>query len=106
MSLPPRTPEQRAEALAKAKAVREERAVLRAALREGRLTAVEVLDDDESAAWRATVWWLVQSLPGVGDVRAARLLAAAGIPEEIHRSRRVSGLGAHQRAKLRELLAA
>ena len=49
------------------------------------------------AVWAALrVTWLLESLPGVGKVRADKVITSLGIAP----SRRIQGLGTHQRAAL------
>lgn len=98
MTAPTRSAEQRAAALTAAVAARQERARLRAALRSRALSAADVIEQsEENPVWAAVkVSWLLESLPGVGPIRAGKLLTAAGIAP----SRRVQGLGVHQRAAL------
>jgi hypothetical protein len=92
------TSEQRAAALSRAVAARAARSRLRAELKAGRLTVAELLDradsDDQVAGMRVVT--LLAALPGYGNVRAAGLLAEL----RIARSRRLRGLGPHQRAAL------
>ncbi len=102
MPTPPAlTPEQRAAALAKAATVRKERAQVKKDLKDGSLRLVEALDraatDEIIGKMRVLV--LLESLPAVGKVKAERLLGQIGIAE----SRRVQGLGIHQRAELLRL---
>lgn len=96
--VPPLSAEQRASALAVATAARSARAQARADLKSGRLSLAELLEradsDSQLAAMRVTA--LLAALPGHGKVRAAALLAELRIAE----SRRVGGLGPHQRAAL------
>ena len=95
---PPLSAEQRAGALAKATAARSARAQARADLKSGRLSLAQLLEragtDSQLAAMRVTA--LLAALPGYGKVRAAALLAELRIAE----SRRLAGLGPHQRAAL------
>ena len=100
--LPTLTPEQRAEALEKAAAVRRERSAAIAEVKKGALSAAVVLDGEEPRLQRAKVRQVLLAVPGIGAVRADRMLQAAGVAE----GRRVGGLGANQRDKLKELLAA
>lgn len=102
MRTPPRSFEQRADALAAAHQTRQERARLRAALKARELTGLDVLRGAaEHPAWAsARVSWLLQSLPGVGAVRAERMMSELGIAP----SRRIQGLGERQRAALVERL--
>lgn len=81
-----------------ATAARAARARARADLKSGRLSLAQLLEradaDDQLAAMRVTA--LLAALPGYGKVRAAALLAELRIAE----SRRLRGLGPHQRAAL------
>lgn len=98
MALPNLTPEQRAAALEKAAVARTKRAQVKADLKAGKMTLSELLaaaDDDEILA-KMKVSALLQSLPRVGSTTAAAVLEEVGISE----SRRIRGLGAHQRAEL------
>jgi hypothetical protein len=100
MALPPLTPEQRAAALEKAATARTVRAQVKQNLKHGTTTLPDVLQyatGDEVIA-RMKVSSLLESLPGVGKVRAAQAMEKLGISE----SRRVRGLGASQRAALLE----
>jgi hypothetical protein len=103
MTTPPRSPEQRSKALKAAMAVRQERARLRKALHARELTAVDVLDGmPENPLWGSLkVTWLLECLPGVGTIRAERIMATLHIAP----SRRLQGLGVRQRAALIDQLA-
>ncbi|HUU61988.1 MAG TPA: integration host factor, actinobacterial type [Acidimicrobiia bacterium] len=98
MALPKLTPEQRARALEKAAAVRRDRAALKQALKEGTLTFAELLARAETdrVAGGIKVAAALTSLPGLGKVKAHRLMEKLGIAE----SRRLRGLGAKQREAL------
>ena len=101
MALPPLTPEQRAAALAKAAAARRARAELKLRLKSQGTSLAEVLDSGETddAVGKMKVVAVLEAMPGVGKVRAQRLMEAL----EISPARRVRGLGAKQReALLRE----
>lgn len=95
---PPRlTPEQRAEALAKAAAARRQRAALKQALKDGSLSVGDLLArTGEEAVGGLKVSAALTSLPGLGKVKAARLMERLGIAE----SRRLRGLGAKQKEAL------
>lgn len=98
MVLPPLTPEQRQAALDKAGVARRERADVKRRLKAGETTLGEVVGraaTDEVVA-KMKVVDLLQSMPGVGKVRALQLMERIGIAE----SRRVRGLGAKQVAAL------
>lgn len=98
-SVPALTPEQRAEALAKAARIRKDRGEMLAALKAGRVSLLDVLDREDDAARHTRVLQLLRSLPGVGTVRARRHLIDLGISE----TRRVQGLGERQRERLVKL---
>jgi transposase len=96
--LPPLTPEQRAAALEKAAAARKARAAVRDRLKHEGGSLAEVLasgETDESIG-KMRVSAVLESMPGVGKVRAQKIMEKLGISP----SRRVRGLGAHQRAAL------
>lgn len=101
---PSRTPEQRAAALEAALVARRERARLRADLKAGTVSAADVVRAaDANPHWAALrVRWLLEGVPGIGAVRAERIMADLRIAP----SRRVQGLGEHQRAGLLALLEA
>jgi hypothetical protein len=98
MTAPDRSPEQRSRALEAALAARQERARLRVALKTRTLSPITVLDQaDENPLWaNLKVSWLLECLPGIGAVRADRILSDA----QIASSRRIQGLGIRQRAAL------
>ncbi|WP_447645764.1 integration host factor, actinobacterial type [Nocardioides zeae] len=98
MALPPLTPEQRQAALAKAAASRRERAEVKNRLKNAGATISEVLGDREGneVIAKMRVFDLLQSMPGVGKVRAKQIMERLQIAE----SRRVRGLGAKQVAAL------
>ena len=98
MALPPLSPEQRADALAKAKAAVRARAEVKAQLKSGKAGLADVLEaaSADAVSGKTKVSALLQSMPGVGKVRAAQIMERLGISE----SRRVRGLGHQQRAAL------
>lgn len=98
MTLPPLTPEQRQAALAKAAEARRTRAAVKGRLKSGGSSLADVLAEGErdEAVGKMKVSAVLEAMPGVGKVRAARLMERLGIAT----SRRVRGLGAHQRAAL------
>jgi hypothetical protein len=100
MALPQLTDEQRKEALEKAAAARHARAELREKIKTGQVTLEEVLDSDDPIAARLKVSALIESLPGYGKAKAAKIMAELGISS----TRRVKGLGARQREQLIEAL--
>ena len=98
MAPPKLTPEQRARALEKAAAARRARAELKQALKDGSLTLPELLAraETDQAAGGIKVVAVLTSLPGLGKVKAHRLMEKLSIAE----SRRLRGLGVKQREAL------
>src|SRR3954447_18005354 len=105
MPLPPSlSPDQRQAALQKAAAARRQRAELKDKLKMGSLTLKELFDQAErdEVVGKTKVLAVLESLPGLGKVKARRLMEEIGISE----TRRVQGLGANQRKKLLDTVAA
>ncbi|PKQ17247.1 MAG: integration host factor [Actinobacteria bacterium HGW-Actinobacteria-7] len=101
MALPNLSPEDRAKALEKAAAVRQKRAEYRAKIKAGSMTFLDVMKKSEDPVIaRMKVTTLLESLPGFGKAKAAKLMQEL----EISESRRVQGLGARQREQLMERL--
>ena len=101
MATPPQlSPEQRAAALEKAKEARAKRADIKNRLKMGSLTLKEALDSDDSNVGKLKVVSLLESLPGVGKVKARKVMEDIGIAD----NRRVQGLGTQQRIALLESL--
>lgn len=101
MPLPPLLdPAQRQAALEKAAAARRQRAELKEKLKAGSLTLGELLaqGDRDVAVAKLKVVTVLESLPGVGKVKARRTMEEFDISD----SRRVRGLGDQQRRKLLE----
>jgi len=98
VALPPLTPEQRQAALDKAAAFRRERAEVKNRLKHSGASIVDVLKQgqDNEVVAKMRVVDLLQSMPGVGKVRARQMMERLNISE----SRRVRGLGAKQVAAL------
>lgn len=98
MALPPLTPEQRQAALDKAAAARRERAEVKNRLKNSGASILEVIQQgqQDEVIGKMRVVDLLQSMPGVGKVRARALMERLAIAE----SRRVRGLGAKQIAAL------
>lgn len=94
MALPPLTPEQRQAALEKAAASRRERAEIKNRLRHSGVSVLDVVREAETndAIAKMRVLDLIQSVPGLGKVRARQMMEQLGIAE----SRRVRGLGPKQ----------
>jgi signal recognition particle GTPase len=95
---PALTPEQRAAALEKAARVRRERAVVKEKLKNGNITLSELLtqSDSDDTVGKMKVVSVLESLPGLGKVKARRMMETVGISD----SRRLQGLGAKQREAL------
>lgn len=98
MALPTLTAEQRAQALEKAAIARRERAAVKNRLKYGQGSLRQVLEDGKTddIIGKMKVYVLLESLPGVGQVRARQIMEEVGIS----RTRRVRGLGANQIAAL------
>ena len=98
MALPPLTPDQRAAALEKAAQARKDRAEIKTNLKRGTVTLTDVLNQGQTddTVGKMKVSALLESMPGVGKVRAQQIMERLGIAE----SRRIRGLGAKQRAAL------
>src|SRR5471032_2070851 len=95
---PALTPEQRQAALDKAARVRRERAEVKEKLKMKSITLPDLLkraEDDETVG-KMKVLSVLESLPGLGKVKARRLMETVGISE----SRRLQGLGVNQREAL------
>ncbi len=94
MALPQLTPEQRAAALEKAAVVRRERAEIRNRLKHSGASLDRVLQDGQhnEVIGKMKVSALLESLPGIGKVRARQIMDRLGISD----SRRVRGLGSKQ----------
>ena len=100
MALPTLTDEQRKAALEKAAQARHARAELREKVKTGKVSLKEVLDSTDPIAERMKVSALIESLPGYGKAKAAKIMDELGISA----TRRVKGLGARQREQLQEAL--
>ncbi|MBC7595138.1 MAG: 30S ribosomal protein S13 [Kineosporiaceae bacterium] len=101
MALPILTPEQRQAALVKAAHARQLRAEVKNRLKHSGATLSEVITESRvnEIIAKLRVIDLLQSMPGVGKVRAKEIMSRIGIAD----SRRLRGLGANQiSALLRE----
>ena len=98
VALPPLTPEQRAAALEKAAQARRERAEVKNRLKHAGASLSEIIKEgqDNDVVGKMKVSALLESLPGVGKVRARQIMERLGISE----TRRVRGLGSNQVAAL------
>ena len=66
----------------------------------GSMSLQEALDSDDDNVGKLKVVSMLESLPGVGKVKARRVMEEIGIAD----NRRVQGLGAQQRASLLQQL--
>ena len=66
----------------------------------GSMTLRDALDSTDSNVGKLKVVSMLESLPGVGKVKARRVMSEIGIAD----NRRVQGLGAQQRASLLDQL--
>jgi hypothetical protein len=97
MPLPVLTDEQRKQALEKAAVARKKRAELKGQLKSGKITLKDMLfRQDDDTVGKMKVSTVLESLPGVGKVRARKIMERL----DISASRRVRGLGAKQRESL------
>lgn len=103
MPLPPAlSAEQRQAALEKAAIARRTRAELKEKLKMGSLSLSDLLRqaDTDEVVGKMKVLAVLESLPGLGKVKARRLMDEVGISE----TRRLHGLGDQQRKRLFEKL--
>jgi transposase len=98
VALPPLTPEQRSAALEKAAVARRERAEVKNRLKHGGTSLANVIKEgqENEIIGKMKVSALLESMPGVGKVRAKQIMERLGISE----TRRVRGLGTNQIAAL------
>ena len=97
--MPPQlTPAERANALAKARASRQERSEVKSRIKSGELGIFEVISlaDNNEVIAKMRVLEMVESKSGVGKIRGKALLEKLGISS----TRRIQGLGRYQRAAL------
>ena len=92
--LPPQTAEARAAALSKAADARQTRALVRHRLKFAGASITEVMlsGQGDDAIGRMKVTALLESMPGIGKVRAREIMQDVGIAD----NRRVRGLGIQQ----------
>ena len=95
---PALTAEQRQAALDKAAKVRRDRAEVKERLKMGTLSLADLLSraEGDDTVGKMKVLSVLESLPGLGKVKARRLMETVGISE----TRRLQGLGANQREAL------
>jgi len=96
MPLPTLTPEQRADALAKAQAARKKRSELLASVKAGKTSIAQVLAKTDEITKKTKVSQVIKAMPGYGPAKAQAVMEEAGIDD----NRRVGGLGDQQRKKL------
>ena len=97
MPLPTLNEEQRKEALAKAAEARRRRAEVKSELKSGKRNLSDVLaQEGDDTVGKMKVATVLESLPGVGKVRARKLMEKL----DISATRRVRGLGAKQKDAL------
>jgi len=98
VALPTLTPEQRQAALEKAAASRRERAEVKNRLKHSGASLREVIEAGQTneVIGKMKVLDLIQSMPGIGKVRARQIMDKVKISD----SRRVRGLGAKQMVAL------
>jgi len=92
--LPSQTPEGRQAALSKAAEARQQRALVKHRLKFAGASITEVMlqGHGDDAIGRMRVRALLESMPGIGTVRAREIMAAVGVAD----NRRVRGLGVQQ----------
>jgi formamidopyrimidine-DNA glycosylase len=102
LALPTLTPEQRADALAKAALARKARSELLASIKSGQESIDKVLKKakEDKTIGKTKVTQLLKAVPGLGAVKVAALLEQAGIDPD----RRAAGLGERQREALLDAL--
>jgi DNA uptake protein ComE-like DNA-binding protein len=101
MALPNLSDQDRKVALQKAAEARQKRADLRQQIKSGKMSFADVMKkSDDPIVARMKVSTLLESLPGFGKAKAAKIMSELGISE----SRRVQGLGARQKQQLMERL--
>lgn len=94
MALPTLTKEERADALLKATAARKIRAEVREKLKGNKISLADVFSriQTEDAVGKMKVVAFLESMPGVGKIRAENIMERLGIAP----SRRLRGLGPNQ----------
>ena len=101
MAVPNISAEDRAKALEKAQKVRKERAAMREEMKSGKMTLGDVLARrSEDVVGGMRVKYVLESMPGIGKVRAKEIMDQIGIDE----NRKVKGRGSRQETALLERL--
>ena len=97
MPLPTLNEEQRRQALAKAAEARRKRAEIKGELKSGKRNLKDILETQgDDTVGKMKVASVLESLPGVGKVRARKMMEKL----DISASRRVRGLGSKQKEAL------
>jgi hypothetical protein len=99
--IPERSADQRHDALALANRIRAQRALLKAELKQGRVSIVVVLGDPPAYLATARIARLLMALPGYGPKKVERLLACC----QVSPRKTVAGLSERQRDELLKALA-
>jgi guanylate kinase len=103
MGAPPKlTTQERRDALKAAVAARRSRAAFKEEIKVGKKSWKDAFSAQDVSIKKMRVRELIESLPGVGEVRAKNILERAGISP----TRRVGGVGRSQYEKLLELMKA
>ena len=103
MGAPPKlTTQERRDALKAAVAARRSRAAFKEEIKVGKKSWKDAFSAQDESIKKMRVRELIESLPGVGEVRAKNILERAGISP----TRRVGGVGRSQYKKLLELMKA
>ena len=101
MGAPPNlTTQERRDALKAAVAARRTRAAFKEEIKVGKKSWRDAFSAQDESIKKMRVRELIESLPGVGEVRAKNILEKAGISP----TRRVGGVGRSQYEKLLELM--
>lgn len=102
MAVPVLTNEQRIAASAKAVEIRTKRAALRRQLKDSKISFTDVLSvaDTDLIVSGMRVVTILESLPGIGKIKASVLMETCDIAP----SRRMKGLGSTQAQKLKSAL--
>jgi hypothetical protein len=99
MPLPTLNEEQRRQALAKAAEARRKRAEIKGELKSGKRSLKDILEvQGDDTVGKMKVSNVLESLPGVGKVKARKIMEDL----DISATRRIRGLGAKQKAHLLE----
>ena len=103
MGAPPKlSAQERRDALKAAVAARRTRAAFKEEIKVGKKSWKDAFSAQDESIKKMRVRELIESLPGVGEVRAKNILEKAGISP----TRRVGGVGRSQYVKLLELMKA